>query len=162
MANRSDGRKFLTTGRPPDNTWMDSGQMRPSWREKGSRSTTDSGMGSMENRYGLVPPQPGRRKRHADDGTLGKRNVDSVQWNDSHKRILFESEDLDSISSGSDLQEVRPGWPPDGMCADSTRCRESFNEQERQGLQRSGAKCSNYKGIWRRLKRNHVIYGPNR
>ena len=67
MANRSDGRTFLTTGRPPDNTWMDSGQMRPSWREKGARSTTDSGMGSMENRYGLVPPQPGRRKRHADD-----------------------------------------------------------------------------------------------
>ena len=61
--------------------------------------------------------------------------MDNVQWDDSHKRILFESEDLESISSGSDLQEVRPGWPPDGMCADSTHCRESFNEQERQGLQ---------------------------
>ena len=71
MENRSDGRKFLSTGRPPDKTWMESGQMRPSWREKGARSTTDSGMGSMENRYGLVPPQPGRRKRHADDGKLG-------------------------------------------------------------------------------------------
>ena len=109
--------------------------------EKGPRSTTDSGMGSMENRYGLVPPQPGRRKRHADDGTLGgrytdiKRNVDNVQWDDSQKRILFESEDLESTSSGSDSQEVRPGWPPDDMCADSTRCRQSFSEQERQGLQ---------------------------
>ena len=108
MENRSDGRKFLSTGRPPDKTWMESGQMRPSWREKGTRSTTDSGMGSMENRYGLVQPQPGRRKRHADDGTLGgrhtdiKRNVDNVQWDDSHKRILFESEDLESTSSGSE------------------------------------------------------------
>ena len=115
MENRSDGRTFLSTDRPPDKTWMESGQMRPSWREKGARSTTDSGMGSMENRYGLVPPQPGRRKRHADDGTLGgrhtdiKRNVDNVQWDDSHKRILFESEDLESTSSGSDSQEVRPG-----------------------------------------------------
>ena len=76
MANRSDGRNFLSTGHPL------------SWREKGPRSTRDSGMGSMENRYGLVPPQPGRRKRHADDGTLGgrytdvKRNVDNVQWDD--------------------------------------------------------------------------------
>ena len=49
-------------------------------------------MGSMENGYGLVPPQPGRRKRHADDGTLGgrytdvKRNVENVQWDDSQKR----------------------------------------------------------------------------
>ena len=98
-------------------------------------------MGSMENRYGLVPPQTGRRKRHAEDGTLGgrytevKRNADNVQWDDSQKRILFESEDLESISSDSDSQEVRPGWPPDDMCADSTRCRQSFSEKERQGLQ---------------------------
>ena len=52
-------------------------------------------MGSMENRYGLVPPQTGRRKRHAEDGTLGgrytevKRNADNAQWDDSQKRILF-------------------------------------------------------------------------
>ena len=130
MANRSDGRKFLTTGRPPDNTWMDSGQMRPSWREKGSRCTTDSGMVSMENRYGLVPPQPGRRKRHADDGTLGgryadiKRNVDNVQWDDSYKRILFESESVNKQNSQVDqtdellrklleaLTPVKPITPP--------------------------------------------------
>ena len=108
MENRSDGRKFLSTGRPPDKTWMESGQMRPSWREKGARSTTDSGMGSMENRYRLVPPQPGRRKRHADDGTLGgrhtdiKRNVDNVQWDDSHKKILFESESVNKQNSQVD------------------------------------------------------------
>ena len=51
-----------------------------------------------------------------------KRNVENVQWDDSQKRILFESEDLESISSGSDSQEVRPGWPPVDMGADSTRC----------------------------------------
>ena len=141
MANRSDGRKFLSTGHPSDRVWMESGQTRPPWREKGPRSTRDSGMGSMENRYGLVPPQTGRRKRHAEDGTLGgrytevKRNADNVQWDDSQKRLLFESEDLESISSDSDSQEVRPGWPPDDMCADSTRCRQSFSEKERQGLQ---------------------------
>ena len=141
MTNRSVGRKILSTGHPPDRSWMESGQTRPSWREKGPRSTRDSGMGSMENGYGLVPPQPGRRKRHADDGTLGgrytdvKRNVENVQWDDSQKRILFESEDLGSVSSSSDSQEVRPGWPPVDMGADSTRCRQSFSEKERQGLQ---------------------------
>ena len=120
---------------------MDSGQMRPSWMEKEVRNTTDSGMGSMETRYGLIPPQPGGRKRHADDGTLRgiyadiQRNTDSVQWDGPHKRILFESEDLESTSSGSESQETRPGWPPDDMCTDSTRCRGSFNERERKGLQ---------------------------
>ena len=157
MANRSDGRTFLSTGHPSDRVWMESGQTRPPWREKGPRSTRDSGMGSMENRYGLVPPQTGRHKRHAEDGTLGgrytevKRNADNAQWDDSQKRILFESEDLESISSDSDSQEVRPGWPPDDMCADSTRCRQSFSEKERQGLQ-----------LLQLQKRNHAIYGPNR
>ena len=47
MTNRSVGRKFLSTGHPPDRSWMESGQTRPSWREKGPRSTRDSGMGSM-------------------------------------------------------------------------------------------------------------------
>ena len=141
MTNRSDGRKFLSSGHPSDWVWMESGQTRPNWGEKGPRSTRDSGMGSMENRYGLVPPQTGRRKRHAEDGTLGgrytevKRNADNAQWDDSQERILFESKDLESISSDSDSQEVRPGWPPDDMCADSTRCRQSFSEKERQGLQ---------------------------
>ena len=47
----------------------------------------------------------------------------------------MESQDLESILSDSDSQEVRPGWPPDDMCADSTRCKQSFSERERQGLQ---------------------------
>ena len=130
MANWSDGRTFLSTGRPPDKSWIESGQMRPSWGEKGPRSTKDSGMGSMENRYGLVPPQPGRRKRHADDGTLGgrytdiKRNVDNVQWDDSQKRILFESKSVNKQNSQVDqtddllmklleaLTPVKPITPP--------------------------------------------------
>ena len=141
MANRNDGQNFPTTGRPPDGSWMDSGQIRPSWRKKEVRNTTDSGMGSMETRYGLIPPQPGGRKRHADDGTLRRRyadiqqNTNSVQWDGPHKRILFESEDPESTLSGSETQETGPGWPPDDICADSTRYKGSFNEQERKGLQ---------------------------
>ena len=61
--------------------------------------------------------------------------MENVQWDDSQKRILFESEDLGSVSSSSDSQEVGPGWPPVDMGADSTRCRQSFSEKERQGLQ---------------------------
>ena len=76
MANRNDGQNFPTTGRPPDGSWMDSGQIWPAWMEKEIRNTTDSGMGSMETRYGLIPPQPGGRKRHADDGTLRRRYTD--------------------------------------------------------------------------------------
>ena len=141
MAKQSDGRKFLSSGHPSDRVWMDSSRTRPVWGEKGQRSTRDSGMVSMENRYGLVPPQTGRRKRHAEEGTLGgrytevKRNADNAQWDDSQKRNLFDSQDLESISSNSDSQEVRPGWPPEDMGADSTRCKQSFSEKERQGLQ---------------------------
>ena len=120
MANRNDGQIFPTTGRPPD------GQIRPSWMEKEVRNTTDSGMGSMETRYGLLPPQPGGRKRHADDGTLRRmyadipKNANSVPWDGPHKRILFQSEDPESTLSGSETRETRSGWPPDDLCADST------------------------------------------
>ena len=76
MTNRNEGQKFSTAGRPPEGSWMDSGQTRPSWRKKAIRNTTDSGMGSMETQYGLIPPQPGARKRHADDGMLRRRYMD--------------------------------------------------------------------------------------
>ena len=36
--------------------------------------------------------------------------------------------------SGSQTQEVRPGWPLDDMCADSTRYRGSFDDRDREGL----------------------------
>ena len=138
MTNRNEGQKFSTAGRPPEGSWMDSGQTRPSWRRKAIRNTTDSGMGSMETQYGLIPPQPGARKRHADDEMLRRRYMDGqndtngVQWDGPHKRISFDSEDPESTLSGS---ESRPGWPPDDLCADSTRYKGSFDEREREGLQ---------------------------
>ena len=128
MANQSDGRKFLPSGHPSDRVWMESSRARPVWGEKGQRSMRDSGIGSIGNGYGLVPAQTGRRKRHAEEGSLGGGYTEV-------KRNSLESQDLESISSDSDSQEVRPGWPPDDMCADSTRCKQSFSERERQGLQ---------------------------
>ena len=76
MTNRNEGQNFPTAGRPPDESWMDSGQTRPSWMKREMQNATDSGMGSMETRYGLIPPQPGARKRHADDGMLRRRYTD--------------------------------------------------------------------------------------
>ena len=128
MANKSDGRKFLPSGHPSDRVWMESSRTRPVWGEKGKRSMRDSGIGSIGNGYGLVPGQTGRRKRHAEEESLGGGYTEV-------KRNSLESQDLESISSESDSQEVRPGWPPDDMCADSTRCKQSFSERERQGLQ---------------------------
>ena len=128
MANQSDGRKFLPSGHPSDRVWMESSRTRPVWGEKGKRSMRDSGIGSIGNGYGLVPAQTGRRKRHAEEESLGGGYTEV-------KRNSLESQDLESISSDSDSQEVRPGWPPDDMCADSTRCKQSFSERERQGLQ---------------------------
>ena len=58
-----------------------------------------------------------------------------MKWDGPHKRILFESEDPESTLSGSETRETRPGWPPDDMCADSTRYKGSFDEWEREGLQ---------------------------
>ena len=71
MANQSDGRKFLPSGHPSDRVWMESSRTRPVWEEKGKRSMRDSGIGSIGNGYGLVPAQTGRRKRHAEEGSLG-------------------------------------------------------------------------------------------
>ena len=128
MANQSDGRKFLPSGHPSDRVWMESSRTRPVWGEKGKRSMRDSGIGSIGNGYGLVPAQTGRRKRHAEEESVGGGYTEV-------KRNSLESQDLESISSDSDSQEVKPGWPPDDMCADSTRCKQSFSERERQGLQ---------------------------
>ena len=140
MANRDDGQNFPTTGRPPDGNWMDSSHIRPTWMGKETRNTVDSGIESMETRYGLLPLQPGGRKRHADDGTLRRAYADipkgtsNTPWDGPHKRILFESEDPESTLSGSETQETRPGWPPDDMCADSTCYKGSFDDRDREGL----------------------------
>ena len=40
----------------------------------------------------------------------------------------------ESTLSGSETQETRPGWPPDDMCADSTRYKGSFDDWDREGL----------------------------
>ena len=94
----------------------------------------------LENRYGVLPLQPGGRKRHADDNTLLRayadipKNASNMLWDGPHKRILFEPEDPESSLSGSDTQEARPGWPSDDMCADSTRYRGSFDDRDREGL----------------------------
>ena len=57
-----------------------------------------------------------------------------MPWDGPHKRILFESEDPDSASSGSGTQEARPGWPPDDMCADSTQYSGSIDDRGREEL----------------------------
>ena len=106
-----------------------------------ARNTVDSGIEFTENRHDLLPFQPGGRKRHADDDTLLRTYADrptntrNIQWDGRHKQILIESEDPESTLSGSETQEVRPGWPPDDMCADSTRYRGSFDDRDSEGLQ---------------------------
>ena len=100
----------------------------------------DSGIEYMEDRYRLAPPQPGGRKRHADDDTLQIPYTDvpdstvRMPWDALHKRMLFESEDPDSTASGSETQEARSGWPPDDMCTESTQYRGSFDDRDREGL----------------------------
>ena len=79
---------------------------------KEARNTTDSGIESMETRYGSLPPQPGGLKHHADDGTLRRvyadipKSTSSAPWDGPHKRILFKSEDPESTLSGSETQEI--------------------------------------------------------
>ena len=145
MTNRAgsssgENRNFLTTGRPPDRNWMDMKRIRPTWMGNETRNTMDSGIEFTENRYGPTPPQPGGRKRHADEDTMQIPYADvpdstrTMPWDGPHKRILFESEDPDSTVSGSETHEARPGWPPDDMCMDSTRYRGSFDDRDREGL----------------------------
>ena len=124
-----ENQNLSTTGQPPDRDWMDMKRIRPRWTGN-----------VMEDRYGHTPPQLGGRKRHADDDTLQRPYTDvpdsagRMPWDGPHKRILFESEDPDSTASGSEIQEARPGWPPDDMCADSTQYKGSFDDRDREGL----------------------------
>ena len=119
---------------------MDMKRIRPTWTGNETQNTMDSRIEFTENRYRPPPPQPGGRKRHADDDTLQRSYADipdstrRMPWDGPHKRILFESEDPDSTVSGSETQEARPGWPPDDMCADSTQYRGSFDDRDREGL----------------------------
>ena len=69
------------------------------------------------------------RKRRTDDDTLlmpcteAPDSAGRMPWDGPHKRILFESEDPDGTSSGSGIQEGRPGWPPDNTYPNSTQYR---------------------------------------
>ena len=49
---------------------MDMKRIRPTWTGNETRNMMDSGIKFTENRYGPQPPQPGGRKRHADDDTV--------------------------------------------------------------------------------------------
>ena len=118
MASRDDGKFSLKrTGRQPDESWM----------EKESRYTVDSGRETMEGQSASLPPRAGRWKRHSDDDTPRRayadtqRGVGSAQWDGPYKRILFEAEDQVSAVPGRVTQEAGPGWPPDEVCAESTR-----------------------------------------
>ena len=119
---------------------MDMKRIRPTWTGNETRNTMDSGIEFTENRYGPTPPQPGGRKRHVNEDTLQRPYADvpdsmrTMPWDGPHKCILFESEDPDSTVSGSETQEVRPGWPPDDVYADSTQYRGSFDDRDREGL----------------------------
>ena len=124
---------------PPERNWMDMKRIRPRWTGNETPNTMDSGIEYTEDRYRPIPPQLGGRKRHEADDTMQRPytdvpdNVGRMSWNGPHKRILFESEDPDSSTSGSEIQEARPGWPPDDMCADSTQYRWSFDDRDREG-----------------------------
>ena len=141
MARRDDETFFFRrTGRQPDEDWKGLRHDRPKWMEKESRYTVDSGRETMEGQFASLPSQAGGRKRHADDDTPRRAYADTqkgagnAQWDGPHKRILFESEDQGSALSGSETQEAGPGWPPDEVCADSTRYKGSFDDRDREGL----------------------------
>ena len=57
-----------------------------------------------------------------------------MPWDGPHKRILFESEDPNSTTPRSEIQEARPRWLPDDICTDSTQYRGSFDDRDREGL----------------------------
>ena len=61
--------------------------------------------------------------------------MDKKQWDDSQKRVLFGSEDLDNISTDSDSLASSQGWPPEGLGSNSPRGKPTFTAQERQGIQ---------------------------
>ena len=72
-----------------------------------------------QNTFQPTIPQPIRRKRRAGDRVVMGSDVgrdvrrEGALWGTPHKRALFGPEGQDSVSSGSDVTEVRPWWPPD-------------------------------------------------
>ena len=102
MTNRSGGKHFPTTGRPPDGDWMDTKRIRLTGMGNEARNTVDSGIEFTENRHGPLPPQSEGWKLHTDDDTLLEAYADiptntrNMLWDGPHKRILFESDEPES------------------------------------------------------------------
>ena len=136
---------FLTTGRPPDRNWMEMKRVRPRWTGYETRNTMDSGIGYTQDLYRPAHAQLVGRKRHADDDSLlipsaeAPDSAGRIPWDGPHKRILFESEDPDSTSSGSGIQEARPGWPPDSVYPDSTQYGGLTEGRDREELRLPGS-----------------------
>ena len=136
---------FPTTGRPPDRNWMDMKRVRPRWTGQETRNTIDSGIEYTEDPYRPSHGQLVGRKRRSDDDTLmmpcteAPDSTGQMPWDGPHKRILFESDDPDSASSGSGIQEARPRWAPDNMYQDSTRYRGSTEDRDREELRLPGS-----------------------
>ena len=131
---------FPTTGRPPDRNWMDMKRVHPIWTGHETRNMMDSGIEYTEDPHRPAHAQLVRRKRRVDDDTLpmpcteAPDSAGRMPWDGPHKRILFESEDPDSTSSGSGIQEARPRWPPDNTYPDSTQYRGSTEGRDREEL----------------------------
>ena len=120
---------FPTTGRPPDRNWMDTKHVRPRWTGHETRNTMDSGIEYSEDLHRPAHAQLVGRNRRTDDDTLlmpcteVPYSTGRMPWDGPNKRILFESEDPDSTSSGSGIQEARPIWPPYNTYPNSTEYR---------------------------------------
>ena len=140
MSSRDDEKYFFRrTGRQPDEDWKGLCHDRPKWMERESRYTVDSGRETMDGQFASLPSRAGGRKRHDDDMPRRayadiQKGAGNAKWDGPHKRILFDSEDQGSVLSGSETQEAGPGWPPDEVCADSTRYKGSFDDRDREGL----------------------------
>ena len=100
----------------------------------------DSGIEYTEDLYRPAHAQLVGRKRRADDDTLlmlcteAPDSAGRMPWDGPYKRILFESEDPDSTSSGSGIQEARLGWPPDNTYPNSTQYRGLTEGRDREEL----------------------------
>ena len=116
---------------------MEVKRVRPKWFGHDMSGTLDSGIGRTQESFRPTFTQLVGRKHRADeqsllgpgDGVPG--NMEGIQWNAPQKRVLFGSDGPDSTSSGSNIQENRPGWTPDNVYADSTQYRQLSEENGR-------------------------------
>ena len=98
----------------------------------------DSRIGRTQGSFRPTNTQPVGRKRRADDqlvlgpGAGGPGSKEGVPWDAPHKRVLFGSDGPNSTSSGSDMQEDIPGWPPNSDYLGSTRYRQSPKDDYRE------------------------------